>query len=355
MSISRRGFLKGAAVGTLAASTAKAAGGKHFTGYPGRNGLLHDTTLCVGCRSCEVACAAVNDNPVPKAEIGNKDIFDKIRRTTENDYTVVNRYKKAEGNKPAVYRKHQCMHCNEPCCASVCFVDAFTKTPEGPVLYDPEVCVGCRYCVFACPYYALAYEYDDPLTPRVVRCTMCYPRIKEGLNPACADACPTGAIVYGKRKDLIQLAHERIRKYPERYINHIFGEHEWGGTSWLTLSGTELVEMGLPDNPGPEPLPNLTTGFLSLAPLVAALFPGLLAGVYAFSKRKDNLSQVEKDSLLEGAKTAADRQLKDELAAAEKKAQRDQEYAINLAVKDALREAQKAATEADGPSKEEPK
>ncbi|MBW1870780.1 MAG: 4Fe-4S binding protein, partial [Deltaproteobacteria bacterium] len=253
------------------------------------------------------------------------------------------------------YRKHQCMHCNEPCCASVCFVDAFTKTPEGPVLYDPELCVGCRYCVFACPYNALAYEYEDPLTPRVVRCTMCYPRIKKGLNPACADACPTGAIVYGKRKDLIRLADERIRKYPERYINHIFGEHEWGGTSWLTLAGIPLKEMDLPQNAGPEPLPNLTTGFLSLAPIVAALFPGLLAGVYAFSKRTDNLNQAEKDSLLNEAKATADQQLKDELAAAEHKAQRDQEYAISLAVKDALREAKKAESVADGPSKEEPK
>jgi len=287
MTVSRRGFIKGVAAGSVALAGTAKAGGAHFNGYAGTKGLLHDTTLCVGCRACEHACNKVNELPPPAAPIGDKKIIESNRRVNEGLYTVVNRYAKAAGSKPAVFRKHQCMHCAEPCCASVCFVKAFTKTPEGPVLYDPDVCVGCRYCVFACPYYALAYEDDDPLTPRVVRCTMCYDRIKKGQSPACADVCPTGAIVYGDREELLLVAHERMRKFPGRYINHIFGEHEYGGASWLTLSGIEFDQIDLPAYATHDPLPNLTTGFLSLAPLVAAIFPGLLAGIYAFTRSKE--------------------------------------------------------------------
>jgi Fe-S-cluster-containing dehydrogenase component len=174
MSISRRGFLGGAGVvagvaGVAAGSaTARAGGGMdRFMGYPSSMGLLHDTTLCVGCRSCELACTRVNSKPKPAGPLHDKSIFGKLRRVTDKLYTVVNRYVKARGNKPAVYRKHQCMHCQEPCCASVCFVKAFTKTPEGPVLYDPSVCVGCRYCVNVCPYYALGYEFGNAFNPTV--------------------------------------------------------------------------------------------------------------------------------------------------------------------------------------------
>jgi len=335
MTISRRGFIKGAAVGTLVASTAKAGAVKHFAGHPDRMGLLHDTTLCVGCRSCEFACNQANGLPPPEVPVDDKKIFEKKRRNDDTLYTVVNRY---EGG---VYRKHQCMHCNEPCCASVCFVKAFEKTPEGPVLYDPDVCVGCRYCVFACPYNALAYEYDDPLEPRVVRCTMCYPRIKEGKNPACADACPTGAIRYGRREDLIEVARERMRKNPGRYIQHIFGEHEYGGTSWLTIAGVEFSKLGLPEGLSREPLPNLTTSFLSLAPLAAAIFPALLGGFYAFTKRREERAEEEKRAILESTRAEAKREMEEKVALLKAAAKKEQEHAVEQAVKDALREAAK--------------
>ncbi len=343
MSFSRRGFLTGIAAGTVAASSARAAGGKHFTGYEGRYGLLHDSTLCVGCRSCELACTKVNDMPAPATPIGDTKIFDQKRGVTDKLYTVVNRYREAKDKQPAVYRKHQCMHCNEPCCASVCFVKAFVKTPEGPVLYDPEVCVGCRYCVFACPYYALAYEYDDPLTPKVVRCTMCYPRIKEGKNPACADACPTGAIQFGRRKDLIKLAQTRMRKYPGRYVDHLFGEHEYGGTSWLTLTGVPAAEVNLPQDVSHDPLPNLTTSFLSLAPLVTAIFPGLLVGFYAFTKRNEALKKKEMAALVAKERAQAEAHLEETLAAKALQAQRNEDHAVADAVREALRLAQKSA------------
>jgi Fe-S-cluster-containing dehydrogenase component len=140
-----------------------------------------------------VACKEVNDlPPFPGEAVGDRTVFETARRSTDTTLTVVNRYREAEGTQPAVYRKLQCMHCNEPCCAAVCPVHAFEKTPEGPVLYHAELCMGCRYCVMACPYYALAYEYDNPLTPRVMRCTMCYPRIKEGRAPRAPRSARSG-------------------------------------------------------------------------------------------------------------------------------------------------------------------
>jgi Fe-S-cluster-containing dehydrogenase component len=349
MSVSRRRFIGGVigSAGALAAGSVNAGTVKHFAGYAGRYGLLHDTTLCVGCRSCEAACKEVNGLPPSDVPLDDKEIFDIKRGIAPDELTVVNRYRDAEEGRPAVYRKQQCMHCNEPCCATVCLVHAFEKTPEGPVLYNPDVCIGCRYCVTACPYYALSYEFDDPLTPRVMRCTMCYPRIKEGLNPGCADACPTGAITFGKREDLITVARERIRKNPDRYIDHIFGEHEFGGTSWLVLAGVPFTELDLHEGLTHESLPAIGTSYLSVVPLIITVYPGLLAAFYAFSKRKDKLARQELQKAIAETVANADEETKAKLAKAAAKATKDKKIAVDMAVKKALAEA-KAAQEEGG-------
>ncbi len=340
MSISRRGFLGTATLAAgVAAGTGRAragAGKDRFPGYAGSMGLLHDTTLCVGCRACEIACARENHKPRPTARLGDRSVFGRLRRISDKLYTVVNRYIKARGKKPAVYRKHQCMHCQEPCCASVCFVRAFTKTPEGPVLYDPSVCVGCRYCVNACPYHALAYEYDNPMSPTVQRCTMCYPRIKEGKSPACADACPMGAIVFGKRADLVKLARRRMAKYPGRYVDHLFGEHEYGGTSWLTLAGVSFDKLGLPTGCSHRPLPELTSGFLSIVPLVITIYPGLLLGFYSFTRRKERLAERARVEAAEAARAAAEEAAAARAADQKKLSEARQKKAVDLAVAKAL-------------------
>ena len=340
MSISRRGFIGGAAAASLATGTAEAGTTKKFEGYPGRYGLLHDTTLCVGCRSCEVACKKVNGLPPVEAPVGDTEIFDAVRRTTDSSLTVVNRYVEADGDQPAVYRKLQCMHCNEPCCATVCLVQAFEKTPEGPVLYHPELCMGCRYCVMACPYNALAYEYDDPLTPKVMRCTMCYDRIKEGLLPGCAEACPMGAITFGEREELIEIARERIRKFPDRYINHIFGEHEFGGTSWLLLSGVEFGKLDLEEGLTSEPLPAIATSYLGVVPLVVTIYPGLLMGMHAFSKRQQAVAKKEREEAVAQTLEVVEEATQKKLAAAAERAAKDKARAVDAAVKKALAEAE---------------
>ncbi len=346
MSISRRKFLSGLAVGagTLASRVAGASSVRRFAGYPGRYGLLFDSTLCVGCRSCEQACKEVNGlPPLSEADREDKSVFENQRRVTPDSLTVVNRYREAKDGRPAVYRKLNCMHCNEPCCATVCLVGAYTKTPEGPVLYDPEVCIGCRYCVTACPYYALSYEYNDPVTPRVMRCTMCYPRILEGKNPGCADACPTGAITFGRREDLIKAARERIAAHPDRYVDHIFGEHEFGGTSWMVLAGVPFGELGLPEGNTYTPLPEIGTAYLSVVPLVLTIYPGLLAGFYAFTRRKEKLSKQEAEAKVVEALMRADAETKAKLEAAAQRAAKDKERAVAAAVKKALEDAARKA------------
>ena len=126
------------------------------------------------------------------------------------------------------------MHCQDPACASACIVGGVDpKRKTGAVHYDASKCIGCRYCMVACPFEIPAYEYHDPVFPRVMKCTFCYERVeKEGKLPGCAQVCPVEAITFGKRSKLLELARERVKRNPGRYIDHIYGEHEVGGTCW---------------------------------------------------------------------------------------------------------------------------
>ncbi len=298
MSISRRKFLGwvgAAGLSTTFGKPASAATNQHFAGYPDSFAILHDTTLCVGCRSCEAACNKVNDLPQPDTPFTDLSVLETSRRTTTKAFTVVNKYDRPEKSGPPVFYKKQCNHCLEPACASACFVRAFTKTKTGAVVYDASVCVGCRYCMIACPFEIPTYEYDQALTPRIRKCTMCHPRVIEGKLPGCVEACPMEALSFGKREDMIKIARERFRKYPDRYVNHIYGEHEMGGTSWLYVSGAPFKELGMREDLGIKPAPELTAGALSSVPIIVGLWPVLLAGIYAVSKRKEKIAQTEQE------------------------------------------------------------
>jgi len=348
MSISRRkflGWLGAAGMGTAMGKTARAASNKNFSGYPDSNGVLFDSTRCIGCRKCEEGCNEVNELPGPDKAFSDLSVLDAERRTTAKSYTVVNRYGDADGDKGPLYRKIQCNHCLEPACASVCFVAAFSKTETGAVVYDPSVCVGCRYCMIACPFEIPAYEYDNAFSPRIRKCTMCYPRVVKGLLPGCVEICPTEALTYGKRDDLLRIGRERIRKFPERYVNHIYGENEMGGTSWLYLSAVPFKDIGMREDLGTTPAPKLTAGALSAVPMVVGLWPVLLGGVYAINKRKEKIEKQEKEQAVAEALEIAQTEAKTEMAAAMKFAEKQKEKAIEKAVGQALEEAAKAAQE----------
>ncbi|UCG79536.1 MAG: 4Fe-4S dicluster domain-containing protein [Nitrospirota bacterium] len=290
--VSRRKFLKAATlVGCTAviANPSNASAYKEFEGWPDRYGMLTDFTLCVGCRSCEKACNEANGLPAPERSFDDGSVFNEMRRPTQDAYTVVNRYQDPNEPDKPVYRKIQCNHCNEPACASACPIHAYTKTKEGPVLYDPDLCFGCRYCMIACPFNVPAYDYDSALEPKIVKCVMCYDRIKEGGIPACADACPAGAVTFGKRDDLLKLAKKRIYQKPDRYIDHVYGEHEVGGTGWLYISGVPFEDLGFPKDLPNKPPIELTKGFLGAVPVVFTVWPALFGTIYAALKHRDEL------------------------------------------------------------------
>jgi Fe-S-cluster-containing dehydrogenase component len=221
-------------------------------------GCLMDTTLCVGCRQCEEACNQRNELPRPETPFRDRTVLREKRRPDERTFTVVNEYLGApspdQTQKPFTYVKSQCMHCLDPACVSACIVGALTRARDGAVVYDPTVCIGCRYCMVACPFQIPAYEYATVIAPRVRKCEFCTDREKgTGADPACAAACPTEAIVFGKRSDLLALARSRIARRPVRYLDHVYGEHEVGGTSWLYLVGRDLREIDLLDLPDLAP------------------------------------------------------------------------------------------------------
>jgi Fe-S-cluster-containing dehydrogenase component len=353
MSISRRkflGWLGTAGVGATLGKTARAASNKHFDGYPNSDGVLFDDSRCIGCRKCEEGCNRVNELPAPERPFSDLSLLDTTRRTTAKTYTVVNRYDDTVSERGPLYQKVQCNHCLEPACASACFVRAFTKTKTGAVIYDESVCVGCRYCMIACPFEIPTYEYDNAFSPRVMKCTMCYPRISKGLLPGCVEACPTEALTYGKREDLLKIGRERIAKFPERYVNHIYGENEMGGTSWLYLSSVPFKEVGLREDLGVTPAPKLTAGALNVVPMVAGLWPVLLIGIYAINQRKEKIERQEKEEAVATALEKARAEAEAKLSEAMEKAEKEKAAAIETAVSKALEEAAKASEENAGDS-----
>jgi formate dehydrogenase iron-sulfur subunit len=225
-------------------------------------GVLVDTTLCIGCRKCEEACNRRNNLPRTAESFSNREILRSFRRPSETAFTVVNQFQGSpspdQAGVPQTYAKVQCMHCLYPSCVSGCIVGALTKSADGAVVYNPTICIGCRYCLVACPFEIPAYEYHEPLTPRVRKCEFCADRAKgTGANPACASSCPTEALVFGRRAELLAMAKDRLKRRPDRYINHVYGENEVGGTSWLYLAGRPVQEIGLLNLPSKAP-PQLT-------------------------------------------------------------------------------------------------
>jgi Fe-S-cluster-containing dehydrogenase component len=212
---------------------------------------------------------------------------------------VVNRTEKAPGIPR--YAKKQCMHCIAPACASACPVRAMDKLPTGPVVYNASKCMGCRYCMLACPFDVPKYEYESAV-PRVRKCTFCAERQAKGLKPACTEVCPSGALSFGRRSELLDQAHERIYRSPDRYLHHIYGEEEAGGTSWLYITDVPLEKLALRTDVPAKSYPDLVTGALGAPPFVMTLWPPLLMGLYAFSHRREEVAAEEAGGTAHGDK-----------------------------------------------------
>ena len=241
--------------------------------------ILYDATLCIGCKQCEEGCAKANGLPYN----------DKIAaepRQSEHKYTVV------LSKNDEKFMRRLCMHCGDPTCVSVCPVGALIKTSAGPVVYEEDRCMGCRYCMMACPFGVPKYEWDKAF-PRVRKCIMCRERLQAGKVTACTEACPTGATKFGERADLLAEARLRLKDNPKNYVNHIFGEYEAGGTSVLLLSGIPFQDFGYSLNLNTEPYPILTFRVLSRIPDIVGLGGALLGGIWWITHRRAEVAAAE--------------------------------------------------------------
>lgn len=255
-------------------------GGKEFSG------MLFDSTRCIGCRECERACARSHNLPEPPDEL-EEGI---IRKTSENQRSVINMHKTSRGD---AFVRNQCMHCNQPACAAACLTQAMYKTKEGPVIWREEKCMGCRYCMVSCPFDIPKFEYNSS-NPKIQKCDMCYERIIKGEKPVCAEACGE-ALIYGTRRELLEEARKRIAQNPDSYVDVIFGEQVAGGTGFIYLSSVPFNELGFNTELQNKSYPELTKGFLYSVPAVFVLLPTLLLGLHEATKSVKNSKEDEND------------------------------------------------------------
>ncbi|MFH0758134.1 MAG: 4Fe-4S dicluster domain-containing protein [Bacteroidota bacterium] len=286
MGINRRNFFRAMGITGIALGT-----GKELNAVPDKGdetefyGILYDATRCVGCQSCEVACALAHDLPEP--DPGEYPVAGTIRKTNEKRRSVINAHETTLGE---VYVKNQCMHCNQPACAAACLTRAMYKTKEGPVIWRDEKCMGCRYCMVSCPFDVPKFEYHSA-NPDIVKCDMCFDRVKEGELPACVADCPAEALVFGTRRELISEARRRINDNPDLYYDGIYGENEAGGTGYLYLSPVPFEELGLNTRLQKKSYPELAKGFLYAVPSIFIMWPAILLGIHNATKNNSKTSE----------------------------------------------------------------
>jgi formate dehydrogenase iron-sulfur subunit len=241
-----------------------------------QRGLLIDITQCAGCRACMEACMESH------GQAG--DPFEMDDLSADNNTVVL--------EKGDLFIRRQCMHCQEPSCASVCPVGALQKTPEGPVVYDSARCIGCRYCMQACPFHVPRYQWSSNV-PAMVKCDGCIDRIRRGDAPACAEACPAGGVVAGTRAELLEEAHRRIAESPDAYYPHVYGEKEVGGTSVLYLSPVEFSTLGFNVGLGETPLSVFTQQALNRIPCIVNIGGAALLGIWWITRRREAVRRAE--------------------------------------------------------------
>lgn len=242
-------------------------------------GVLIDLTRCTGCESCVLACKESNN-------LANPEI---VATSLDSDaYSCLETH--SLGNGAVSYVKRQCMHCLHPACASACTVGALTKTAAGPVVYDSAKCIGCRYCQYACPFGVPAFEWENPLG-LISKCQFCQTQLGQGQTPACAAACPNGALRFGRREELLAQAKAQIETNPGRYVDHIYGEYEAGGTSMLYLAGVPFVDLGFPEL-GSEPIPHQAETVMNQTPAIALTVASLASALAWFLQRRKKLALV---------------------------------------------------------------
>jgi formate dehydrogenase iron-sulfur subunit len=250
--------------------------------------ILFDANNCIGCEACVEACIAENDLPENAPDELSEYRFTRVREYDDG------------------YVRQMCMHCLEPSCASACPVGALHKTAEGPVVYDYDKCIGCRYCMVACPFHVPRYQWSSRL-PRVRKCEMCKHRVEKGLQTACAEACPAEATMFGERADMIAEAWRRIAADPDTYAHHVYGLSEVGGTCVLVIGPESLLEQAFDARIPKEALPEKTWVVLSQIPTAVGVVGASLVGLNWVLRRRMKMmggdgESASSDELMERGK-----------------------------------------------------
>jgi formate dehydrogenase iron-sulfur subunit len=271
--------------------------------------ILTDITKCIGCEKCVDACQEANDLPpeMPWRWLGS------ITDLSSSRWTTIRRIEHPDGDR---FMRRQCRHCLEPACVEACIVGALQKTPEGAVVYDRDICIGCRYCMIACPWEIPKYSWEDTV-PYVQKCDLCYQRVtQEGKIPACVEACPTEATIFGEREALLAEAHRRLAAEPDKYIQKVWGEHEVGGTSVLYISDVDInltaLDAPLTDD---TPVPIRTFRVLHQMPAVFVGMAAVMGGLYWVIERRQRLNGGHGNHELEkGREDSASEEIREDAA-----------------------------------------
>ena len=320
MTVNRRDFLRGglggaaaaAACATLGASPAEARGNK--TVSENAIGLLYDSTLCIGCKACMSACKTTNELPLEDNLGGG--LWDTPLELSGKTYTVIKIYQDGASNRKDEVKdgfahiKRQCLHCIDPSCVSVCPVSAMSKDAvTGVVSYDADKCIGCRYCVAACPFHVPQFQYDTPF-PKIAKCQFCKEQLAKNDIPACAKACPTGATLFGSYNALTaEIGRRKAMKpgeanvFPRRtvdlgdtheraaasYTKEVYGAKALGGTQVRYLSGVPFdkfdLPVGLPERSYASLSESLQETLYSGLTVPAAALSGLVLAAYFGTKK----------------------------------------------------------------------
>lgn len=252
--------------------------------------MLIDTTHCIGCRACQVACKSWHGLPGERTEFSES--WSNPRFLDSNNFTRVIFRELNKPDEPLSWNfiSRRCMHCNDPACASACPVEALEKLVSGPVIYHDNRCIGCRYCMMVCPFQIPKFQWRSTV-PLIRKCDFCADRIAMGMEPACSFACPSQALFFGDREELLRIAHHRIADNPDKYYPEVYGEKTVGGTANLYLTRVSFEELGLQHRGFRTDLGNTPYGiygrqWMSKVPLVALGVGGLAVGLHYISKRR---------------------------------------------------------------------
>ena len=274
--------------------------------------ILTDVTKCIGCEKCVEAC--VNTNKLGEYRPGAAPTRQEI-----GDGLSAIRWTSIIAKPGKRFVRNQCRHCLEPACVSACLVGAMKKSPEGPIIYDRSICIGCRYCMVACPFGIPRYDWSSPV-PYVNKCTMCFSRLREGKQPACVEACPENATIFGDRDELLAEAASRLKAEPKKYVPHIYGEYEVGGTSVMYISDIELdffnlsrnsageLPKGLPKSLPQQPLPELTNAVMGAVPFVGLGMVALSGGVSWIIGRRIQMARLKIEKIKRSCEEGGERE-----------------------------------------------